>query len=267
MPKYIDDISKKMIKYVHESDMKSLNEIVDSEKLNFIDDPKALAIIKLLSQGTIVDLKAANYNMDYFKSFKEKTTTINHLAEYEFIAAGISFIAKILIIETKDNSNQMSINKVAGFHLNDIDMLKKMNAFTLKNKSFLHFFSLFIIFIFFALVVYSLYLVIYYYDFKKKWFWIFLLLNIITVGRLYLNWTTGKVDFQLLNFGLHLPFFSLAVYGMYEPWILLIHFPIAPIFIIINRFKKDKPGEGLPDPNSSFNKKLNEVFPGPKYKK
>lgn len=141
-----------------------------------------------------------------------------------------------VITETESVSGKRT---VIGLHYYPIsNSLVEINKFNLYNKSLLHY-TYFVLAIIMPLFILYLLLICVEIDIKRKWLWFITIL--ICVGKANLNWTTGKVFFQILNFYISFPpCAGITQVSPYAPVIITISLPLGAMIFLAKLYKDKK---------------------------
>lgn len=108
---------------------------------------------------------------------------------------------------------------------------QELNAFTLSNKSVLHYAALALAIAVPTFMLVTLVFCIRTPMARRKWLWIIFIL--VGVSSLSLNWTTGEYAFQIL----HVNLFGVSAFAasQHAPWILTLSVPLGAILFWIRR--------------------------------
>jgi hypothetical protein len=162
-------------------------------------------------------------------SCRQKTCDDNVTLEYEFPSRWL--LVNVLIRKEGADSSLIS------FHLQPIsESLEKTNKFTFKGKGFSQY-VIFSLAVFFpCLTLYALVLCIRTKMRGRKWPWILFIL--LGVGRIWVLWTTGQCDFNLLFIQL----LSAGAFAQaYRPWVVSVSLPLGAIVFLLFRYSLIEP--------------------------
>lgn len=108
---------------------------------------------------------------------------------------------------------------------------KELNAFTLANKSIMHYLMLVLVILMPLFILVTAFFCIRTPMAKRKWLWILFIL--IGFASLSLNWSTGQLIVQPLSFRV-LSASALAA-SPYAPWIISVSFPLGAMMFWLRR--------------------------------
>jgi hypothetical protein len=189
-----------------------------------------------LNKGEPISMKLIGCNIH--STSKKRRSNLTY--QYQFTNSW--FLANVVVDTVGDKKYVMGIN------VNPIPKsLGELNAFTFEGRGLMHYCILIgaiviPIFILFVLVV-----CIRTKMKKRKWLWIIFI--ILGIGGLTINWTTGQLSFNPLNF-------QLLGAGCYKPelyaqWTISIAFPLGAILFLLRRKKLIKEPE-TNEPNQAL---------------
>jgi hypothetical protein len=177
----------------------------------------------LFKAGELKSIEVIGANSSTFVSAGKTRKTVNLSYQIELSTGWL--IGSVVIV---DDGSGRSITS-ARFNRSP-DSLDVLNRFTFEGKKVIHylFLALAIVIPIFSIAVV---VVCARSRIKRKWLWIvFILLGFITFR---LNWTTGQMDYALINFQL----LGAGVFkaGPYAPWIIGVSLPIGAIVFLFKR--------------------------------
>ncbi|GEM_PF-900790 len=165
-----------------------------------------------------------------------KSSTYQLTYEYQLQKATALFA---LIV--KENNNNFSVSAFDGKFIDP--KLSESNAFSLEGKSILHYafvflciaIPLFIVATFIMMLKTKI-------TNNKKIMWGFIIL-LLAIPKFALNWSTGEIDFKLLNFSI----FGGGAYkeSIYTAWFIFFNLPIGALIFWIKR--RDLQNEAILD--------------------
>lgn len=166
-----------------------------------------------------ISIKVVGFQTHYSADY----STVNVTFEYQF---SDRWLLANAALKRKDG-----VTTLVGLNVIPLqDSLENINAFTLANKSILHYLFL-IITVFIALFsIYTLVLCIKTKPLPKKWLWIIFIL--IGAGKVGINWTSGEIFYMVLAVQL---FSAAASAQLYNPWVISFSLPIGAIIFLIRR--------------------------------
>ena len=158
--------------------------------------------------------------------FENTVTNYNLVYEYEY--SGNLWVYYTFQLLEKENDFVVQTFSI----LPSDQSLSKIHEFTFENKSFINFLWIFLVIIIPIFILVTLIFAIRT-PLKRKWLWIiFILFGFVAFS---LNWTTGEIRFQLINFKL----FGAGIVksGIIAPWIVSFAIPIGAIVFWFKRNK------------------------------
>lgn len=114
--------------------------------------------------------------------------------------------------------------------------LKDTHRFTLQNKGILHYIFLLLCIAIPVFILFTLVFAIRTKIKRRKWLWIIFIL--VGVVKLSLNWTTGQMGYQLINFSLMGS--GVGSVSNYAPWIVSFSIPLGAILFWVKRKELQK---------------------------
>jgi hypothetical protein len=187
-----------------------------------------VVIADILDKGEVVSKELVGCNIHSSSGKRRSNLTYQYQFTNEWVLAAIT-------VDTIDEQKQ-----VFGVNVNPIPKsLGELNAFTFAGKSILYYVILVAAVITPLFMLFSLIVCIRTKMKKRKWLWIIFI--IFGFGALSLNWTTGQMNLNPLNFqlfgaGCHKP-------GLYAQWTISVAFPLGAILFLIRRKKLMKEPE------------------------
>lgn len=122
--------------------------------------------------------------------------------------------------------------EIIGLNVYQTEMAQKeFHAFTLSNKSLLHFLVLVMAIFVPLFILVSTYFCVRTPIPKRKWLWVIFIL--LGVSAIQINWTTGQYAIQLLS--AHLFGASAVAAGPHAPWVISASIPLGAILFWIRR--------------------------------
>jgi hypothetical protein len=219
-PKEESAFAKTYLEKLRQRNIAGIKEHLSSELLTPDADSKLTEVANYFPEGEPVAIKLIGANV--FKSSSAWQANLTY--QYQFKSEWA--VANIVL------SRENGILIVKGIHVNRLaQSLEEANAFTLSNKSTIHYLFLFCAVAIPLFILYSLILCIRTPIEKRKWLWvIFILLGFVGIS---LNWTTGQVSVNLIQFQL-LGAAALAA-SPYAPWIITMSVPLGAIIFLFKR--------------------------------
>ncbi|MCC5879701.1 MAG: hypothetical protein JJU03_07390 [Idiomarina sp.] len=222
IPKVESDFAKEYLSRLMAEDYEYVRGYFSPQLVPMVSDTQLTQIAGFFHSGEVLSVELigseVHVNGDQWQG--------NFTFEYEFESGwNLASVALERVAESY---------QVIGFHVYQTEGSQgAVNAFTLADKSPLHFLMLVMAIgvVLFVLVTFIIFI-------KtpmprKKWLWgIFILLGF---SALRLNWTSGELVFQLLN----LTLFGAAIQspGPAAPWILSVSFPLGAVLFWLKRRK------------------------------
>ena len=168
-----------------------------------------------------VEIIGANTFISYSSEGKQTTVTLSYQLE---LSTGW-FAGTVVILDKGET------RAIASARFNRVPMsLKVLNRFTFHDKTSVHYLFLLLcvtipVFVVTTLVICARSKI------RKKWLWIiFILVGFVSFT---LNWTTGHVNLQIINF--QLLGASAFKLGLYAPWMLSFAIPVGAIVFLMVR--------------------------------
>jgi hypothetical protein len=180
-------------------------------------------LAELFKSGELKNIEVIGANSSTFVTTGKTRKTVNLSYQVELSTGWL--VGAVVIV---DSGNGRSITG-ARFNRSPAS-LEVLNRFTFQGKKLIHylFFSLAIVIPVFSIAVL---VACARSRIKRKWLWIvFILLGFVTFR---LNWTTGQMDYVLINF--QLLGASVFKVGPYAPWIIGVSLPIGAIVFLLRR--------------------------------
>jgi hypothetical protein len=186
-------------------------------------------LVGLFKSGEMKNIEVIGANSSTFVSTGKSRKTVN--LSYQVELSNGWLVGSVV---TVDNGNGRAITS-ARFNRSPVS-LDVLNRFTFEGKKPIHylFFVLAIVVPVFSVVVLVMCARS---KIRRKWLWIiFILLGFVTFR---LNWTTGQMDYALINFQL----LGASVFkaGAYAPWIIGVSLPIGAIVFLLKRKRLTEP--------------------------
>ncbi|GEM_PF-861950 len=225
-PKESDQFAREYINLVRNENYDKAIKLFDPQFVNdgsistfkiihtYLDNGKLLSTELIDYRGT--SFKAISGNL---KSYKMQTFVYQLHFEKAWVIVNITL---------KYQDNKLMIYN---FSVNEIPKpISELNAFTLSNKTLVHYVILLLAILIPIFIVFSIILCART-KMKKKWLWIIFIS--LGIGQLSVNWATGQLGFQMLQ--LQLLGAGCIRSGLYGPWILTVGMPVGAIIFFVKR--------------------------------
>lgn len=223
VPKTVDNFATDFIKQIHKGEIDTCMKLVLPE----MNNEKGRQFL------TNVYSNIRTYSIDSFRIISARKNTLfgsdgftNYGIDYEY-NVGNKFL--YFTFGIKEQNNKLTIIAFDGTIMED--SLEKVNAFTFKDKGFIHF-----MFLGFAILIPVFIIITLIFAIRtklnKKWLWIIgILFGFIQFS---LNWTTGQFGFKLINISILGA--GIAKGGNVAPWIISFSLPIIGIYFWYKRY-------------------------------
>jgi hypothetical protein len=140
------------------------------------------------------------------------------------------------------------VTTIWGFHVVQTpDSLENLNRFTFTGKSFFQYVIFALAILIPIFILYVLVLCIQTKIAKRKWLWIIFIL--LGIGRVTMDWSTGRWKLDLLNIQL---FGAGAIAPLYSPWLITVSIPVGAIVFLVMRKKLTASPETIPATSKSL---------------
>ncbi len=214
------EFARQRLEEVRARDFDYVKSHLDSTMLVPNIDEKLNGLADLFPEGELVSTEIIGSSV-----YIEGSTWIgNFTFEYQFEVgwAVANFALK------RDNGK----TTVVGLNVHRTEASQReLTAFSLTNKSFVHYIVLLIAVVVPVFIVVTLFFCIKTPIPKRKWLWVLLVL--LGFGAISINWTTGEYAMRLLS--ANLLGASAFAAGPHAPWVITAAFPLGAILFWIKR--------------------------------
>jgi hypothetical protein len=220
LPKDDDAYARECIQLVKEGNYQKAIALLDPQFVDSKTENALRGIADFLNRSEIKTTEVVKLRLIF--SEEKKQSVISYQLEFQ---DGWGVV--VVRVDTFKDRKQ-----IYGIHFEPIPKsLKEINAFTLTGKS-LHYLVLIAAVFNPLFIVWAIILCIRT-EMRMKWLWIVFFLFCFT--KLDLNWTTGQTEFIPMSFIILGT--SIVKWGLYEPWILSVGFPLGAVLFMIFRQK------------------------------
>lgn len=223
-PKNVDDFSRNFVSTLHSKDIDTIMTFIDKSVQNENSRKFLLQTSQEIKNRTLKGFKILNYRKQSNWN-SEDGSSIVYMTEYEFSYDNLYYCFSINVLE---NNRKLSILGFTGGVNNK--PIEEIVSFSFSNAGFIHYFFLVFLFLIPAFIIFTISNIAKS-KFEKKWLWI--IVSLFGVCGIYLNWTTGVVNFSFFSF--HLFGIGFTKSGNIAPWIALLSIPIGAIIYWIKR--------------------------------
>lgn len=222
IPQEESSFAKEYLQKIIDKDFSYVRSHLSAELLDQVSDEKLNEIANYFPGGELLSTEIIGSQTHTFNN----TWQGNFSYEYHFEEGWA--LANVVLKRENDSMN------VIGFNVYQAEASQKeLNAFTLSNKSLLHYATLMGTVAIPIFIIVTLIFCIRTPINKKKWLWI--LFVIVGFGSFSLNWTTGQYGIRPLS--VNLLGAAAGATSPYSPWILTVTVPLGAIVFWIKRRK------------------------------
>lgn len=220
IPKEESNFAKDYLQKIRDKDFDYVKSYLDKEIIREVSDRKISEVADYFPKGDLLSTEIVGSQVHILNSAWKG----NFSFEYQF--TGGWALANVVL---KKVDGKIS---VIGFNVYQTQASQKdLNAFTLSNKTWIHYLFLAMSIIVPLFILVSTYFCARTLMQKRKWLWIIFIL--VGISAASINWTTGQYGIQLLSFNLLGA--SVMASSDYSPWIISVSIPLGAIIFWFKR--------------------------------
>ncbi|MHC4619822.1 MAG: hypothetical protein ACYTEQ_18905 [Planctomycetota bacterium] len=224
VPEEVDRFAREYIDALRRSDLAQAEKLLDPQFADPNLRSRLEGIVELLSRQEPVSVECVGWRV--LETPEKKRSNLTYQLTYKE-----AWLLVTVVVDEISGKLQ-----VYGVNVKPLaKSLEEIHAFKLAGKSFAHYVVLLSAIVIPVFVIWTVVLCVRT-KVDRKWLWIIFIL--IGIGKLSLNWTTGRIDIHPVSF--LIPGATVFRGGPYSAWVVSISFPLWAFLFLWKRRKISK---------------------------